>query len=123
LKQAIKREPAMRPILTVEFSASTGESEIREESVPIHNPEEFFAFVSPGGGCDRIPDEVSEIRIVFLPLEHHNTRNPLSDRPVTLQIGMVIFNGPLSEVIQTAEQILDKAGRGELSESFLKVIS
>jgi len=35
---------------------------------------------------------------------------------------MVIFNGPLSEIASTAEQILDKAGRGELSRSFLTVI-
>jgi len=96
--------------------------EIKEESVPLHNPEEFFAFVSPGGGCEKIPDEVTEIRMVFLPPAHKNTQNPLSDKPVTLQLGMVLFNGPFSEVMQTAEQILDKAGRGELSESFLKVI-
>lgn len=112
----------MKPILTVEFSASDGNTEIREESVPVHNPEEFFDFVAPGGGCEKIPDEVCEIRIVFLPPEHRNTQNPMADKPVTLQVGMVLFNGPLMEVIQTAEQILDKAGRGELSESFLKVI-
>lgn len=112
----------MKPILTVEFSASDGETEIKEESVPLHNPEEFFEFVSPGGGCEKIPDEVCEIRMVFLPPENKNIQNPLSDTPVTLQMGLVIFNGPLSEVIQTAEQIIDKAGRGELSESFLKVI-
>ena len=112
----------MRPILTVEFSASDGNNEIIEESVPLHNPEEFFAFVSPGGGCEKIPDEVSEIRMVFLPPEHKNKQNPLDDKPVALQIGMVFFSGPFSEVIQTAEQILDKAGRGELSECFLRVI-
>lgn len=112
----------MKPILTVEFSARNNDMEIKEESVPLHNPEEFFAFVSPGGGCEKIPDEVTEIRMVFLPPEHKNAQNPLSDKPVTLQLGMVLFNGPFSEVIQTAEQILDKAGRGELSDSFLKVI-
>jgi hypothetical protein len=35
---------------------------------------------------------------------------------------MVLFNGPLSEITNTAEQILDRAGRGELSKSFLTVI-
>ena len=39
-----------------------------------------------------------------------------------LQLHMVIFTGPLSEISQTAEQIIDKAGRGEISDSFLKVI-
>jgi len=41
---------------------------------------------------------------------------------VTLQMGMVFLSGPLSEVMQTTEQLLDKAGRGELSKSFLTVI-
>ena len=112
----------MKNILTVEFSARDGETEIKEESVPLHNVEEFFNFVAPGGGCEKIPDEVSEIRMVFLPPEHKNVQNPLADIPVTLQMGLVIINGPLSEVIHTAELILDKAGRGELSESFLRVI-
>jgi len=35
---------------------------------------------------------------------------------------MVVFYGPLSEITTTAEQILDRAGRGELSSSFLAVI-
>jgi hypothetical protein len=34
----------------------------------------------------------------------------------------VFFDGPLSEVVQTAQQLLDKAGRGELSRSFLTAI-
>ena len=112
----------MKPILTVEFSAKAGDVECKEESVPLHNPEEFFAFVAPGGGCEKIPDEVAEIRMVFLPPEHKNTQNPISDIPVTLQLGMVFFNGPLSEVVHTVDEVQDKAGRGELSESFLKVI-
>jgi hypothetical protein len=112
----------MKPIITVEFSAKAGDAECKEESVPLHNPEEFFAFVAPGGGCEKIPDDVGEIRMVFFPPEHKNTQNPVADLPVTLQLGMVFFNGPLSEVAQTADEILDKAGRGELSESFLTVI-
>lgn len=112
----------MEPILSVEFTAKAGNQEIKEESVPLHNPEEFFAFVSPGGGCENIPDEVNEIRMVFFPPRHKNVRNPVSDIPVTLQIGMVFFNGPLSEVTQTTNELLDKAGRGELSDAFLKVI-
>ena len=55
----------MRPILTVEFSAKNGDIEFKEESVPIHSPDELFDFVAPGGGCERIPDEVDEIQFVF----------------------------------------------------------
>jgi len=112
----------MKPIITVEFNGKDGAIEIKEESVPLHSPEEFFSFVAPGGGCETIPEEVNEIRMVFLPPEHPNIQNPIADIPATLQLGMVVFNGPLSEIANTAEQMLDKAGRGELSDSFLTVI-
>ena len=111
----------MQPI-TVEFSVKAGDQELKEESVVFHNPEELFAFVAPGGGCDAIPDEVSEIQIVFLQPEHPNTQNPIADKRVTLELGMVFLTGPLGEIVQTAEQLIDKAGRGELTDSFLKVI-
>ena len=112
----------MNPIMTVEFSTKTNVAEIKEESVPLHNPEELFAFVAPGGGCEKIPSEVCEIQMVFLKPEHPNTKNPIADKRVTLQLGIVFFTGPLSEIVQTMEQLLDKAGRNELSDSFLKVI-
>ena len=112
----------MRPILTVEFHAKDQAVEFVEESVALHSPEELFEFVAPGGGCEAIPNEVNEIRMVFLPPEHPNIRNPVADRPATLQLGMVLFNGPLAEIANVAEQILDRAGRGELSSSFLAVI-
>jgi hypothetical protein len=89
--------------------------------VPIHSPEELFAFIAPGGGCDRIPDEVNEIQMVFLHPEHPNVGNPAADAHATLQIGMVYFSGPLAEISRTAEEILDKFGRGELSRAFLRV--
>jgi hypothetical protein len=113
----------MKPILTVEFSAKNGEDdeEIREESVPLHNPEELFAFVAPGGGCENIPGDVCEIRMMFLSPEHPNSQNPVADVSATLQLGMVLFSGPLSEIASTAEQIIDRAGRGELSQAFMKV--
>jgi hypothetical protein len=112
----------MKPVITVEFTAKAGDLEINEESVPLHSPEEFFAFVAPNGGCDAIPNEVGEIKMVFLPPEHPNTQNPIADCYVSLQMGIVFFSGPLSEIAQISEQLLDKAGRGELSASFLKVI-
>ena len=111
----------MKPILTVEFHAKDQDIEFDEESVTFHSPEELFKFVAPGGGCETIPNEVSEIRMVFLSPEHPNARNPVADLPASLQLGIVVFNGPLSEVTNTAEQILDRAGRGELSGSFLSV--
>lgn len=112
----------MKPILTVEFSAKVSDVESKEESVPLHSPEELFAFVAPGGGCEQIPDEVGEIKMVFLPAEHPNSQNPIADKPAILQLGIVFFSGPLSEIAQTATEIIDKAGRGELSSSFLQVI-
>lgn len=112
----------MQPILTVEFSAGGDDVRFNEESVALHSPEELFSFVAPGGGCENIPDEVDEIRMMFASPQHANSGNPIADTPSTLQLGMVLFNGPLSEIANTAEQILDKSGRGELSMSFLKVI-
>lgn len=112
----------MKPILTVEFSAKSGGVEFKEESVPLHSPEELFEFVSPGGGCDAIPSEVDEIQMIFFPPSHPNTQNPVADAHSTLQLGIVFISGPLSEIVQTAEQLLDKAGRGELADSFMKVI-
>jgi hypothetical protein len=113
----------MKPILTVEFKATQNGQDFYEESVPLQSPEELFEFVAVGGGCDNIPDEVNEIQMLFMAPEHANTQNPIADKQVTLELGMVYITGPLSEIVQTAEQLLDKAGRGELSESFLKVIS
>ena len=112
----------MRPILTVEFHAKSQDAEFEEESVTLNSPEELFAFVAPGGGCETIPDEVGEIRMVFLSPEHPNVQNPIADLAATLQLGMVIFYGPLADISSTAEQILDRAGRGELSRTFLTVI-
>lgn len=113
----------MNPTITVEFSANAGERVFKEESVSFHNPEELFAFIAPDGGCDTIPDEVEEIQMVFLPPAHPNTLNPIADKRVTLELGMVFLTGSLSDIVQTAEQLIDKAGRGELSDSFLKVIN
>jgi len=111
----------MKPI-SVEFSAKVGEAQYREESVGLHSTQELFEFVAPGGGCEAIPDEVVNLKMSFLAPAHPNTRNPTADCAATLQIGLVFFTGPLAEIVQAAEQILDKAGRGELSESFRRML-
>ena len=112
----------MNPVLSVEFKVQAADGEFKEESVAVHNPEELFGFVAPGGGCEQIPDEVGEINVVFLKPPHANVSNPVADIPVTLQLGMVYLTGPLAEIVQTAQELLDRAGRGELSASFLTVI-
>lgn len=112
----------MNPIITVEFTAKAGEETFKEETVPLHSPEELLKFVAPGGGCENIPDEVVEIKMVFLPPAHRNRQNPIADLNSTLQMGMVFFTGPITEIVQAADMILDKAGRGELSDDFRKVI-
>jgi len=111
----------MHPIIQIEFKARASEHDFAEESIPIHSPEELFAYIAPGGGCETIPDEVDEIQIVFLPPAHRNSANPIADRPATLELGMVYLTGPLSEIGQAIEAMIDRAGRGELSESFLLV--
>jgi len=112
----------MNPILSVEFKVQAADGVFSEESVAIRNPEELFEFVAPGGGCEQIPDEVGEINVVFLKPAHENVSNPVADIAATLQLGMVYLTGPLAEIVQTAQEILDRTGRGELSASFLVAI-
>ena len=113
----------MHSVITVEFSAKAGDREFIEESASFRNTEEFFLFIAPGGRCEMIPDAVDEIQMVLLQPEHQNILNPIADKRVTLELGMVFLTGPLSEIVQIAERLLDQAGRGELSESFLRVIN
>jgi hypothetical protein len=117
-----KEMTVMHPVLAVEYRVKVGANEIKEESVPLHGLQEFLAYVAPGGGCERIPSEVDEIKMVFFSPQHSNLDNPLADMPVTLQLGMVFFSGPLSEVVRTAEELLDRAGRRELSGAFLSAL-
>ncbi len=112
----------MRPIFTVQFNAKVAGVEFKEESVSLHGADELFEFVAPGGGCDRIPNDVDEIQMIFQPQAHGNVQNPIADVHATLQLGRVFFNGPLAPITHTMEQLLDKAGRGEVSKAFLAVI-
>ena len=57
-----------------------------------------------------------------MPAESKNGNNPVADTPATLQLGIVVFYGPLSEIANAATQILDKADSGGLSRSFLTVL-
>lgn len=111
----------MKPI-TIEFNAKTGDRDFKEESVSLRSADELFEYVAPGGGCEAMPSDVGEIQMVFRSPEHPNTENPIADIHATLELGMVFISGPLGEIAETVEEILDKAGRGELSESFLTVI-
>ena len=111
----------MKPILAVEFTARAGDETFEEESVHLHSVDELFAYEAPGGGCEQIPSEVAEIRMVFLKPPHPNIGNPAADLQATLQLGMVFFTGPLAEIGQLIEQLLDKTGRGELSQAFMSV--
>jgi len=110
-----------QPIITVEFGATAAGTDYQEESVPLHSLEELLEFIAPGGGCERIPDEVDEIQMVFLQPEHHRAGSPASALHATLQIGRVYFTGPLAEISRTAEAIIERFGRGGLSSSFLRV--
>ena len=89
----------MNPVFSVEFTVQAADGEFKEESVAIHSPDELFAYVAPGGGCEQIPSEVGEINIVFLKPPHANNVNPIADLKVTLQLGMVFLTGPLAESI------------------------
>lgn len=111
----------MMPI-TIEFVAKNADVSFKEDSVTFGTPEELFDYIAPGGGCEQMPSDLGEIQMIFLPPEHPNINNPIADKRVTLQLGIVLITGPLSTIVQIAQEIIDKVGRGELSEAFLAVI-
>ena len=111
----------MMPI-TIEFNVKKGGETFKEDSVTLRTAEELFEYVSPGGGCENMPDNLGEIQMIFVSPEHPNTLNPIADKRVNLQLGMVMFSGPLSTIVQISQEIIDKVGRGELSDAFLSVI-
>ena len=111
----------MMPI-TIEFNVKKGGETFKEDSVTLRTAEELFEYVSPGGGCENMPDNLGEIQMIFISPEHPNTLNPIADKRVNLQLGMVMFSGPLSTIVQISQEVIDKVGRGELSDAFLSVI-
>ena len=111
----------MMPI-TIEFNVKKGDKLFKEDSVTFGTPEELFEYVAPGGGCENMPSDLGEIQMIFLSPEHPNTMNPIADKRVTLQLGMVLITGPLSTIVQISQEIIDKMGRAELSDAFQEVI-
>ena len=107
--------------ITIEFSVNKGDEVLKEDSVSLVSSEELFAFIAPGGGCEKMPSDLSEIQMIILPQEHPNVTNPLADKRVTLQLGLVLITGPMASIVQVAQEMMDKVGRGELSEAFLAV--
>jgi len=105
--------------ITIEFSVKDGAQILKEDSVSLASPEELFGYIAPGGDCEKMPDDLSEIQFILQSPEHPNVINPLADKRVTLQLGLVLITGPLSEIVQISEALVDKMGRGELSEAFL----
>ena len=108
--------------ITIEFIVENGDKSFKEDSVTFGNPEELFEYISPGGGCEKMPSDLGEIQMIFLPPEHPNIINPIADKRVTLELGMVFITGPLSTIVQISQEIIDKVGRAELSEAFMSVI-
>ena len=110
----------MMPI-NIEFIVKNGDNSFKEDSVTFATPEELFEYISPGGGCENMPSDLGEIRMIFLPPKHPNITNPVADGRATLQLGIILITAPLSTIVQISQEIIDKVGRGELSEAFLAV--
>jgi hypothetical protein len=106
------------PII-IEFMANTGDQSFKEDSVTFASAEELFEYIAPGGGCESMPSDLGEIRMIFLPPEHPNITNPVADKRATLQLGIVLITAPLATIVQVSQEIIDKVGRGELSEAFV----
>lgn len=105
--------------ITIEFSVTNGDQTIKEDSVSLASPLELFEYIAPGGDCERIPSDLSEIQLILQSSEHPNVTNPIADKRVTLQLGLVLITGPLAEILEVSQELIDKMGRGELSEAFL----
>lgn len=111
----------MLPI-TIEFNVNTGDETIREESVSLDSAEAFFDFIAPGGGCEKMPSDLCEIQMIFAPPKHPNVQNPIADKRVTLELGIVFLTGPLAVIVEVLQEIIDKVGRGEISEAFMNIV-
>ncbi|NNF82042.1 MAG: hypothetical protein HKM99_04815 [Flavobacteriaceae bacterium] len=117
----------MKPV-TIEFKVKSDNQSFKEDCVTFDDIDALFEFVAPGGDCEKMPSDLNEIQMTFLSSHHpvipppNNTRNPIADKRATLQIGMVFFTGALSTLVQFSEVLIDKAGRGELSDGFLAAI-
>lgn len=111
----------MLPI-TIDFNVNSGGQVIREESVTLDSAEAFFDYIAPGGGCEKMPSDLCEVQMVFTPPKHRNVQNPIADKRVTLELGMVFLTGPLAVIVEVLQEIIDKVGRGELSEAFMNLV-
>lgn len=111
----------MKPI-TIEFTVKNGDASFREDSVTFASLEAMFDYISPGGGCEQMPSDLGEIRMIFLPPKHPNITNPVADMRATLQLGIVLITAPLATIVQISEEIIDKVGRAEISEAFLAAV-
>lgn len=105
--------------ITIEFSVDKDGEPLKKDSVSLATPDELFAYIAPGGECEKMPSDLSEIQMIMQSPAHPNVTNPIADRRVTLQLGLVLITGPLSEIVFIAQAMIDKTGRGELSEAFL----
>jgi hypothetical protein len=114
----IEKQVSIMPS-TIELSIPDGEQSLKQDSVTLATVEELFAYIAPGGDCEKLPSDLSEIQMILLSQEHPNVTNPLADRRVTLQLGLILITGPMASIVQVAQELIDKMGRGELSEAFL----
>lgn len=111
----------MKPI-TIEFTVNSGNDTFKEDSVTFATLEDMFDFISPGGGCEELPSDLGEIRMIFLPPAHANTENPIADKRAILQMGIVLITASLFTIVQVSAEIIDKVGRDEISAGFLAAI-
>lgn len=111
----------MKPTINVEFTARAGGRKFKEESVTFSSPADLFKFVSPAGGCEHLPDDVSEVQMILLSHPDDEYDSPMARLPATLELGIIFLTGPLSDIVQVSQQLLGKASRNELSHEFMKI--
>ena len=99
--------------ISIEFIVKDGDQTFKEDSVTFASAEELFEYIAPGGGCEKMPSDLGEIRMIFLPPQHPNITNPIADKRATLQLGIVLITASLATIVQISQEIIDKVGRAE----------
>ncbi|MCB1877076.1 MAG: hypothetical protein KDH88_13965 [Chromatiales bacterium] len=107
----------MHPILSVEFRGGA-DGDITEESIAFDDVDGFLAFISPGGGCEKIPDGVDELKVIVNRPMADPVDRSLAFQGAYLEMGGVILSGNLQQVTEVAQKLIEFSGSSRMSEAF-----
>lgn len=77
-----------------------------------------LAFISPGGGCEKIPDGVDELKVIVNRPMADPVDRSLAFQGAYLEMGGVILSGNLQQVTEVAQKLIEFSGSSRMSEAF-----